>query len=95
MFTIYTNNEVLELDTLAEALEECEFLQVESSGNAEIILVDETGNELCQIDGSIKQLSIFPENEFRGIDFSSNLCQTGSITIKDKSTKEKTCSLKK
>ena len=54
MFTIYTNNEVLELDTLAEALEECEFLQVESSGNAEIILVDETGNELCQIDGSIK-----------------------------------------
>ena len=46
MFTIYTNNEVLELDTLAEALEECEFLQVESSGNAEIMLVDETGAEL-------------------------------------------------
>ena len=59
MFTIYANNEVLELDTLAEALEECEFLQVESSGNAEIMLVDETGAELCQIDGSIKQLSLF------------------------------------
>jgi|MDSW01.1.fsa_nt_gb hypothetical protein len=54
MFTIYANNEVLELDTLAEALEECEFLQVESSGNAEILLVNAEGRELCQIDGSEK-----------------------------------------
>ncbi len=59
MFTVYTDYEIIEFDELLEAIEYCEETQCGSSGNAEIMLVDETGNELCQIDGSIKQLSLF------------------------------------
>ena len=61
MFTVYTDYEIIEFDELLEAIEYCEETQCGSSGNAEIMLVDETGNELCQIDGSIKQLSLFPK----------------------------------
>ena len=54
MFTVYTDYEIINFDELLEAIEYCEEVQCGSSGNAEIMLVNEAGEELCQIDGSKK-----------------------------------------
>ena len=83
MFTVYTDHEIIEFDELLEAIEYCEETQCGSSGNAEIMLVDETGNELCQIDGSIK----YPKQLKFTIDIGRYIWYNKGIREKEKKMK--------
>lgn len=52
-YTVAYENTIEEFDNLTNAIELCEWLQVAYSGDIEIILMDDDGRKLSQIDGSL------------------------------------------